>query len=114
MYKPPFRDMMRVRVSDLDGHMIRVLDMKIKHDVVLQGSHGLLGVVTEEETDLEAEEICRAIDESGLPSDADGVTVGAHGELGDGRDVKWTAERGPIGMPRPSLDAWFAEPGPKP
>jgi len=114
MSKIPFRDMMRVRVRDLDGRLVRVLDLKIEHGVVLQGSSLRPGVVLGDERDLEAMEICGAINELGFECDADGVPVGAHGELEDGRDGRWTAERVPVGSPRPSLEEWSAEPGRKP
>ena len=110
----PFQDMMRVRVCDLDGRLIRVLDLKIEHVVVLQGSTWRPGVVLGDERDLEAMEICGAINESGFDRDADGVPIGAHVEPEDGRDVRWTAERVPLGTPRPSLEEWSAEPGRKP
>jgi hypothetical protein len=32
MGKPKFDDMMRVTVRDADGHLVRVLDLAIKHD----------------------------------------------------------------------------------
>jgi hypothetical protein len=64
-----------------------------------------------DEGDLEAMEICQAINELGFERDADGVPVGAHGELEDGGDVRWAAERVPIGTPRPTLEEWSAEPG---
>jgi hypothetical protein len=111
MSKLPFRDMMRVRVCDVDGRLIRVLDLKVAHDVVLQGSTWRPGVVLSDEGDLEAMEICGAINELGFERDADGVPVGAHGELEDGGDVRWAAERVPIGTPRPTLEEWSGEPG---
>ncbi len=114
MSKPPFRDMMRVRVCDPDGRLIGVLDLKIEHDVVLQGSSWSPGVVLGDEHDLEATEICGAINEFGFDRDADGVPVGAHDELEDGWDVRWMAERVPLGTPRPSLVQWSSEPGRKP
>jgi hypothetical protein len=113
MSKLPFRDMMRVRVCDVDGRLIRVLDLKIAHDVVLQGSTWRPGVILGDEGDLEAMEICQAINELGFERDADGVPVAAHGELEDGGDVRWAAERVPIGTPRPTLKEWSAEPGRK-
>jgi hypothetical protein len=111
MSKLPFRDMMRVRVCDVDGRLIRVLDLKIADDVVLQGSTWRPGVVLGDEGDLEAMEICEAINELGFERDDDGVPVSAHGELEDGGDVRWAAERVPIGTPRPTLKEWSAEPG---
>ena len=69
-----FPDMMRVKVCDLAGRLIRVLDLRIERDIVLHGSSWRPGVVVpDSERDLEAEEICTMINESGFGVDADGI-----------------------------------------
>jgi hypothetical protein len=98
-------DVMRVTIRDLNGHLIRVLDLKIAPDIVLQGVVWCPGVVpSNDEHDLEVLEICGIINEGGFALDADGLPAGAHGELldNDGRPTaRWIAERLPRGTPRP-------------
>lgn len=110
MSKQPFRDMMRVRVTDLEGHLIRVLDLRIEHDVVLQGSVWKPGVVLpDSEHDLEAQEICGTINEAEFDIDEDGVPIAACGDLvydNEACTARWTACRTPLGTPRPDLEEW--------
>jgi hypothetical protein len=105
-----FPDMMRVKVRDLRGRLIRVLDLGIEHDAVLQGGMWRVGVVVPNSgLDLEAEEICTAINETGFGRDADGIPADASGELLNDKDepiARWSAERVPVGSARPSLGEW--------
>jgi hypothetical protein len=105
-----FPDMMRVKVRDLQGRLLRVLDLRIEHDAVLQGDVWRPGVVVpDSECNFEAEEICTVINESGFSVDADGVPSNAAGELLDGNDeptARWSAERVPVDSPRPPLNAF--------
>ena len=105
-------DVMRVSIRDLNGHLIRVLDLKIVPNIVLQGEAWCSGVEPpNDERDLEASEICGIINEGGFALDADGLPSGASGELFDddgNLTARWKAERLPRGMPRPSLDEWQA------
>ena len=102
--------MVRVSIRDLNGHLIRVLDLKIVPDIVLQGKTWHPGVESsKDELDLEALEICVMINEAGFSLDADGLPCGAGGELldDDGNPTaRWNAERLPKHTPRPSLDKW--------
>jgi len=107
---------MRVSIRDLDGHLIRILDLDIKPDVVMQGETWLPGVeVPEEERDLEAEIISGLINEGGFALDADGVPTGRAGDLLDDDEnptARWSAERVPKGTPRPSIEEW-RQPAPR-
>jgi hypothetical protein len=103
-------DVMRVSIRDLDGHLVRILDLNIGQDVVLQAGTWFPGVkVPEDERDLEAEIVCGLINESGFALDADGVPVGVSGDLHDDDEnptARWQAERVPKNTPRPSIDEW--------
>jgi hypothetical protein len=112
-----FPDMMRVKVRDLQGRLLRVLDLSIEDDVVLQGDVWRPGVVVpDSERDFEAEEICTVINESGFSVDAGSAPAEASGELLDEKDeptARWSAERVPVGSPRPPLGDWVT-PAPMP
>lgn len=105
-------DMVRVSIRDLNGHLIRVLDLKIVPNIVLQGKEWHPGVEPPtDEFDVEALEICGMINEAGFALDADGLPCGAGGDLLDddgNRTACWKAERLPKDTPRPSLKEWLA------
>jgi len=113
-----FTDLMRVEVRDLDGHLIRVLDLSIEPEVVLQGGSWLPGVVVPDaERNMEADLIAMALNEDTFPRDADGLADGAGDTLLDGEDkpdVRWSAKRVPIGTSRPHFDLADETPAMKP
>lgn len=107
MATSPFSDMMRVEIRDLDDHLIRVLDLRIEPEIVLQADEWKPGVVVpEEELDPEAEEIAYHLNEVPFDSHSDGIPVGAQDVLLDANEqptAKWAAKRVPKGTPKPPL-----------
>ena len=101
----PVSDVMRVYVRDLDDRLVRILDLWISPEVVLQGSRWMPGlIVPHGEDDLEAMEICGIINEGGFALDEDGVPLNAEGELlGANEQVvaRWTAKRESKGFSYP-------------
>ena len=88
-------DVMRVSIRDSNGHLIRVLDLKIVPNIVLQGEAWCPGVeLPNDERDLEASEICGIINRGGFALDAYGLPSGASGKLFDddgNLNVRWNA-----------------------
>jgi hypothetical protein len=106
--------MMRVSIRDLGGHLIRVLDLNIVPNIVLQGKAWRPGLEpSNDERDLEALEICGMINEGGFARDIDGLPIEASGDLLDDDEnliARWQAERLPKNWPRPSLEEWQCSP----
>ena len=101
---------MRVRVRDLEGHLIRVLDLEIAPDIVLQADVWHPGfVAAPDERDLEAEEICSFLNETFILDNPRSYAGQVEGELLNNEDelvARWSAELLPADTPRPPLSDW--------